>query len=122
MAVDMGAKMKMLRERKEMTLEEVGDMVGVGKSTVRKWETGAIANMGRDKIALVAHALDVSPSYLMGWDEEETISALDSVEFAEVTLQLQEDEDLFQALKVYFKMSPDKKRHIIDEIRFLGGM
>lgn len=27
-----------------MTLEEVGDLVGVGKSTVRKWESGMIDN------------------------------------------------------------------------------
>lgn len=28
-----------------MTLEDVGDYVGVGKSTVRKWENGMINNM-----------------------------------------------------------------------------
>lgn len=28
-----------------MTLEDVGDYVGVGKSTVRKWENGMIDNM-----------------------------------------------------------------------------
>ena len=28
-----------------------------------------IANMKRDKILLVAEALDTSPAYLMGWDE-----------------------------------------------------
>ena len=32
-----------------LTLEQVGQKVGVGKSTVRKWETGDIENMKRDK-------------------------------------------------------------------------
>jgi len=38
--------------RKELgiTLEQIGDIVGVGKSTVRKWERGMIENMQRDKI------------------------------------------------------------------------
>ena len=54
-----------------LTLEEVGEMVGVGKSTVRKWETGDIANMRRDKIAKLAEALQTTPAYLMGWEEEE---------------------------------------------------
>ncbi len=67
--MDMGAKIKQLREQNNMTLEELGDRVGVGKSTVRKWETGMIANMKRDKIAKIAAALNVSPGYLMGWDE-----------------------------------------------------
>ena len=54
-----------------LTLEEVGEMVGVGKSTVRKWETGDIANMRRDKIAKLAEALRTTPAYLMGWEEED---------------------------------------------------
>lgn len=53
-----------------LTLEEVGNYVGVAKSTVRKWETGAIENMGRDKIVKLAEILKVSPSYIMGWEEE----------------------------------------------------
>ena len=61
---------KLYNRRKELglTLEEVGKLVGVGKSTVRKWETGYIENMKRDKIALLAQALRVTPSYIMGWD------------------------------------------------------
>lgn len=59
---------KELRAQQGMTLEELGKKVGVGKSTIRKWETGEIANMRRDKIARLADALNVSPGYLMGWD------------------------------------------------------
>lgn len=64
----MGELIKKLRIDNDMTLEELGDKVGVGKSTVRKWENGIIANMKRDKIAKVAAVFGVSPSYLMGWD------------------------------------------------------
>jgi len=63
-----------LRERRHalgMTLEEVGKIVGVGKSTVRKWETGDIENMKRDKIALLAKALKITPGTLMGWETKE---------------------------------------------------
>lgn len=62
-----GEKIKSLREQKGMTLEELGNKVGVGKSTVRKWENGMIANMRRDKIAKLADALETSPAELMGW-------------------------------------------------------
>ena len=67
--MEMGDKIKSLREKAGMTLEELGQKVGVGKSTVRKWETGQIANMRRDKISKIANALDVSPAYLMGWTD-----------------------------------------------------
>ena len=69
---DLSRKIKELRLARKMTLEEVANIVGVGKSTVRKWETGMIANMKRDKIALLAKALSTTPAYLMGWDEEQT--------------------------------------------------
>lgn len=68
----MGDKIKMLRTQQGLTLEQVAQKVGVGKSTVRKWETGIIANMKRDKISALAEALHTTPAYLMGWDEEES--------------------------------------------------
>lgn len=69
----MGEQIKQLRLERNMTLEELGNKVGVGKSTVRKWENGMIANMRRDKIAKLASALDVSPAYLMGWEQSNEV-------------------------------------------------
>ena len=62
---------KMFRRRKELglTLEEVGAAVGVGKSTVRRWENGMIKNMGRDKIAALARVLQMSPVEFVPGDE-----------------------------------------------------
>lgn len=61
---------KSKREELGLTLEELGKLVGVGKSTIRKWETGMIENMRRDNIVALSKALDISPSVLMGWEEE----------------------------------------------------
>lgn len=69
---EMSRKIKELRLSRGMTLEQVADIVGVGKSTVRKWETGMIENMKRDKIALLAKALGTTPAHLMGWKEDTT--------------------------------------------------
>lgn len=70
MAIEnMARKIKELRQAKGLTLEQVANVVGVGKSTVRKWETGMIANMKRDKIAALAQALGTTPAFLMGWED-----------------------------------------------------
>lgn len=69
--MEMNEKIYMLRKRHNMTLEEVGNAVGVSKSTVRKWESGEIANMRRDKIATLARALHTTPAYLMGWTDDQ---------------------------------------------------
>lgn len=59
---------KIIFERRKqlgLTLEDVGNAVGVGKSTVRKWENGMIKNMGRDKIAALAAVLQLDPVQLV---------------------------------------------------------
>lgn len=62
------------QRRKELglTLEQIGTYVGVSKSTVKKWETGFIDNMKRDKIALLAKILQVSPLSIIGIEEDAT--------------------------------------------------
>ena len=52
-----------------MTLEEIGDSVGISKSTVMKCKTGYIENMRKDKIVLLAKALKVSPLWILGLEE-----------------------------------------------------
>ncbi|MDD2235473.1 MAG: LexA family transcriptional regulator [Desulfitobacteriaceae bacterium] len=68
--MELGEKLKARRKELGLTLEQVGNFVGVSKSTVRKWETGFIENMKRDKIALLAKILRVSPLWVMGIYEE----------------------------------------------------
>lgn len=62
---------KKKRLEKNMSLEDVGKLVGVGKSTVRKWENGMIENMGRDKIVALSKALDISPIDILGMSEKD---------------------------------------------------
>lgn len=69
--MNIGEKIRARRMELGMTLEEVGNIVGVGKSTVRKWETGMIQNMKRDKIDLLAKALQISPSEFISTDVDE---------------------------------------------------
>lgn len=58
-------KIKSRRIQLGLTLEDVAQAVGVGRSTVQRWESGLIRNMGRDKIALLAKVLEISPVELV---------------------------------------------------------
>ena len=75
-------KIKARRLELGLTLEDVAQAVGVGRSTVRKWETGMIKNMGRDKIAALARVLQLSPVELVPMpdriasEDEERLEAL----------------------------------------------
>ncbi len=101
MSNEMARKIKELRLANGLTLEQVAIIVGVGKSTVRKWETGMIANMKRDKIALLAKALSTTPAYLMGWFEEEPV---------ENTITVTEDE---QKLLELFRKVPESQQQMV---------
>lgn len=55
-----------------VTLEDIGKIVGVSKATVQRWESGEIKNIRRDKIEKLSQALQTTPAYLMGWDENKS--------------------------------------------------
>lgn len=107
MAEGMAQRIKALRKENNLTLEQVADIVGVGKSTVRKWETGMIANMKRDKIAALANALGTTPAYLMGWEEEEKTSPNEPT--------LTEGEKM--VLELFRKIPEDRQAEALDLLR-----
>ena len=69
MPLTIGERIKKLREQNRLTLEEVANYLGIGRPTVFKYETGAVTNIPSDKIELLARLFNVSPAYLMGWEE-----------------------------------------------------
>lgn len=110
--MEMKDKIKQRREELGLTLEEVGNIVGVGKSTVRKWETGDIANMRRDKIAKLAVALRTSPAYLLGYDETGKTAdpKVDGLPPKENEL-----------LALYRGVNPDGQRYILQQAEFANS-
>lgn len=99
---DFGALIKNRRQQLGLTLEQVGDRCGVGKSTVRKWEQGMIRNVGRDKISLLAKVLRMDPVDLIDLDQKES-STLSMEELALVAAYRAADdrarEDAMNTLK-----------------------
>lgn len=62
------AKIKKRRTDLNMSYQELANKTGLSKSTLQRYETGAIKNMPIDKLEILASALNVSPAYLMGWE------------------------------------------------------
>ena len=65
-------KIKNRRLELGLSLEDVAQKLGVAKSTVYRYETEEIKNMGADKIAALARVLQLSPGYLMGWEGKDS--------------------------------------------------
>ena len=69
--MSVGLRIKLAREQKNLTLEEVAERCETTKQTIFKYENEIVTNIPYDKIVLLSKALDVSPSYLFGWEEKE---------------------------------------------------
>ena len=63
-------RIKEIRKSKRVTLEALAAAIGTSKQTVQRYETGVIANIPTERIAMMAEALSVTPSELMGWSEQ----------------------------------------------------
>ncbi len=62
-------KLKELRKKNGLTLEEIAEGLGTSKQTIHRYENGIISNIPHEKIEKLASILSVSPSELMGWDD-----------------------------------------------------
>jgi len=58
-------KIKALRKQAKLTQTELGDMLGVQKNAVSKWECGRVTDIPAGKIKAMAKIFDVPPSYLI---------------------------------------------------------
>ena len=70
--MSVGKRIALAREQKNMTLEEVAKLCETTKQTIFKYENEIVTNIPYDKIVLLSKALNVSPSYLFGWEEKKS--------------------------------------------------
>lgn len=68
--MQIGDRIKNRRTEIGLTLKEVAEQIGVKEATVQRYESGNIKTLKQETIAKIAQVLKVSPSYLMGWDED----------------------------------------------------
>jgi len=54
-----------------MTQDELAERIFTTKQTIHKYETGIVTNIPSDKIELLANVFNVSPVYLMAWDNDD---------------------------------------------------
>lgn len=72
--MEIGEKIKNLREKVGMTQTELAEKIHTTKQTIYKYETGIVTNIPSDKIELMASIFNCSPSYIMGWNDSTSAS------------------------------------------------
>ena len=64
-----GERIKKLRLEKEYTLDEIADKLNTSRQTIFKYENNIVTNIPSDKIEKLALIFNVSPAYIMGWED-----------------------------------------------------
>lgn len=72
---------RIFQKKSELNLsyQDMSEKTGLSKSTLQRYITGDIRNLGLDKLEILAKALDVTPSYLMGWEDENKDPILENI-------------------------------------------
>lgn len=91
---------KKRRQELGLTLKDVATELGVAESTVLRYERKDIQNMGIDKIVQLAKVLKCTPSYLLGWNANDTLTEDDIG--ADIAIEITEEcEEETVKIKLY---------------------
>ena len=63
--MEIGQRIKEARTAAGLTQQELGDLIGVQKSAIAKYESGRVVNIKRSTMQRIAHALHLAPSELL---------------------------------------------------------
>lgn len=69
-------RIKEKRLNSGLTLLQVADQLGIKEATVQRYESGEIKNIKHEVISKLAEIFNCSPSYLMGWENDNTKSKI----------------------------------------------
>lgn len=71
-----GDRIRRLRKERSLTQEQLGELLGVKKAAVAKYENGTVTNIKAHNIIKLAEALNTTPEYLLGWESDGDIVRL----------------------------------------------
>lgn len=61
----LGSELKRLRLERGYTQQQLGDMIGVQKSAIQKYEKGTVKNLKQETISKLCRIFDVSPAVFL---------------------------------------------------------
>lgn len=109
-----GARVKMLREKQNMTQQELAYKLGYkAKSSVTHIERGR--DIPRSMVVKLAEVLNTTPAYLMGWEDEDKNENSPSIVRKNADKLYDELMDLSDAeveqIRVFAKYLRDQRNH-----------
>lgn len=109
--MEIGQKIKKARIERGLTQQELGDIVGVQKSAIAKYENGRVVNIKRSTLQKIAKALSIRPSELIFNESPK--------EAADLHVRIITDFELMETIKQYYSLSEENQKIIRDTVQSL---
>ena len=107
--MNVGQRIKILREQLGIPQSELARMVGITKQSLYKYESSIITNIPSNKIEVIAKKLNTTPAYLMGWVDNEDDKVKKSDSISKITLKIRTDSELLDIVKSICELSPEQR-------------
>lgn len=107
-----GDRIRRERELAGISQTELAGKIKISKQTLYKYEMNIITNIPSGKIEEIGKALNVSPAYLMGWEDNLTTSN------AYLAVDLLSDKTLLDNMKKLKMLSKEHQHTIYDNIDY----
>ena len=103
-----GERIKLLREKANMTQEELAKLLKTTKQTIYKYEQSVVTNIPSDRVERIAEVLNSTPAYIMGWesDKPETSKKIDAA--TDVLIRMETDKLYSELVLTLYKMDNDR--------------
>lgn len=94
--MSIGNRIKKRRKEMKMSADKLAEKIGKNRATVYRYEKDEIENMPYDVLEPIAEALNVSPAYLMGWEEKEKAETVAAhLDYSDLTEEEQKEVENF---------------------------
>ena len=104
-------RLKAIREERNVSAAELADVLGVNKTTIYRYETGAFKALKADLLHGIADYLGVNPDYLIGaTDDRRPVK-----ETEELLADITDGEQML--LELFRQVPADRQQMVLDMIR-----
>ena len=109
--MNIGAKIKSARLAKGMTQEELGEILGVQKSAIAKYESGRVVNIKRSTLKKISDVLNIPPFELIFDEEHRKIQKKNDV-LSDIVLKINEDAELLEIVEALSNLDFEKREAV----------
>lgn len=99
-----GERIKQRRKELGISADDLGEKLGVARSTVFRYENGFIEKVPVDVIKTIANALQTTPEYLMGWEEVQKNNDIQT----DIVVRMRTDAEFYEVVKRIYDLDREK--------------